>query len=144
LKRILARTLYTIRYDKGTSFTKLKGHRLHFLKTYFLGKIRIYALERNDSYGTKSRIYLRMENRKTLNHGLCKTFNISRPTAYKFIARFENDGIEGLKQQSKDPQKKPNSTKDEAVKNSLQLKEKHKLWGAKKIKRLLFNVCVCS
>jgi len=25
-----------IRYDKGTSFTKLKGHRLHFLKTNFL------------------------------------------------------------------------------------------------------------
>jgi transposase len=62
---------------------------------------------------------------------LCKTFNISRPTAYEFIARFENNEIEGLKQQSQAPQKHPDSTKDEVVKNILQLKEKHKLWGAK-------------
>jgi len=48
----------TSRYGKGTSFTKLKAHRLHFLKTNFLNKIRNYALERNDNYGTKSRIYL--------------------------------------------------------------------------------------
>lgn len=73
---------------------------------------------------------------------LCKTFNISRPTAYKFIARFEKDGIEGLKRQSTAPKKHPNSTKDEVVKNIIQLKEKHKLWGAKKIRRLLFNVCL--
>jgi len=72
---------------------------------------------------------------------LCKAFNISRPTAYKLISRFEKDGIEGLKEQSKAPKKHPNSTKDEVVKNILQLKEKHKLWGAKKIRRLLFNVC---
>jgi transposase InsO family protein len=72
---------------------------------------------------------------------LCKTFNISRPTAYKFIARFEKDGIEGLKGQSTAPKKHPNSTKDEVVKNIIQLKEKHKLWGAKKIRRLLYNVC---
>jgi transposase len=72
---------------------------------------------------------------------LCKAFNISRPTAYKFIARFEKDGIEGLKGQSTVPKKHPNSTKDEVVKNIIQLKEKHRLWGAKKIRRLLFNVC---
>ena len=73
---------------------------------------------------------------------LCKVFNISRPTAYKLIYRFEKDGIEGLKEHSKAPQKHPNSTKDEVVKNILKLREKHKLWGAKKIRRLLFNVCI--
>jgi transposase InsO family protein len=72
---------------------------------------------------------------------LCKAFNISRPTAYKLISRFENDGIEGLKEHSKAPQKHPNSTKDEIIKSILNLKAKHKLWGAKKIRRLLFNFC---
>jgi transposase InsO family protein len=72
---------------------------------------------------------------------LCKVFNISRPTAYKLISRFEKDGIEGLKEHSKAPKKHPNSTKDEVVKTILKLKDKHKLWGAKKIRRLLFNVC---
>ena len=47
---------------------------------------------------------------------LCKAFEISRPTAYKFISRFEKNGIEGLIEQSKAPQKHPNSTKDEIVK----------------------------
>ena len=72
---------------------------------------------------------------------LCKSFNISRPTAYKLISRFEKNGIEGIKERSTKPQNHPNSTKDEIVKNILKLKEKHKLWGAKKIRRLLFNVC---
>jgi transposase len=27
---------------------------------------------------------------------LCRAFEISRPTAYKIIARFENEGYEGL------------------------------------------------
>jgi transposase InsO family protein len=72
---------------------------------------------------------------------LCKAFNISRPTAYKLISRFEKDGIEGLKEHSKAPQKHPNSTKDEIVKSIIDLKKKHKLWGAKKIRRLLFNFC---
>jgi transposase InsO family protein len=72
---------------------------------------------------------------------LCKVFNIYRPTAYKLIYRFEKDGIERLKEHSKAPQKHPNSTKDEIVKSILDLKAKHKLWGVKKIRRLLFNFC---
>jgi hypothetical protein len=54
----IAEPLATRRYVKGTSFTELKGHRLHSLKTNFLNKTGNYALERNDDYGTKSRIYL--------------------------------------------------------------------------------------
>ena len=73
---------------------------------------------------------------------LCKAFKISRPTAYKLISRFEKDGIEGLKEHSKAPQMHPNSTKEDVVKNILKLKEKHKHWGAKKIRKLLFNVCI--
>ena len=42
------------RYGKDTSFTKLKEHRLHFLKTKFLSKNRNYALERNNNDGTKN------------------------------------------------------------------------------------------
>jgi len=34
---------------------------------------------------------------------LCKHFNISRPTAYKIIARFENEGYEGLLEKLQKP-----------------------------------------
>ncbi len=70
---------------------------------------------------------------------LCKSFGISRPTAYKLIHRFENQGYEGLKEQSRMPGKHPNATDQKIVDSILKLKEKHKLWGAKKIRILLFK-----
>jgi transposase InsO family protein len=70
---------------------------------------------------------------------LCKSFEISRPTAYKLINRFEEQGFEGLRKQSKAPGKHPNATKENIVESILKLKIKYKLWGAKKIRELLFN-----
>ncbi len=70
---------------------------------------------------------------------LCRSFEISRPTAYKLIDRFENQGFEGLKEQSRKPGKHPNATDQKIVDSILKLKEKHKLWGAKKIRILLFK-----
>jgi transposase InsO family protein len=72
---------------------------------------------------------------------LCKAFGISRPTAYKLIHRFESYGMEGLIDKSKMPKKHPNKTKEVIEQKIIELKEQHKLWGAKKIRRLLFNVC---
>ena len=72
---------------------------------------------------------------------LCRVFEISRPTAYKMINRYENSGIEGLKEKRKSPQNHPNKTKEIVTKNILELKGKHSLWGAKKIRRLLFDLC---
>ena len=71
---------------------------------------------------------------------LCKSFEISRPTAYKIIARFEKEGYEGLRELSRKPKGlHPNATNERVVNSILQLKEKHKLWGAKKIWKLLYN-----
>ena len=71
---------------------------------------------------------------------LCKAFEISRPTAYKVIARFEKEGYEGLRELSRKPRgKHPNSTNEKVINAILQLKKKHKLWGAKKIRILMFN-----
>lgn len=70
---------------------------------------------------------------------LCKSFEISRPTAYKLISRFEKQGFEALREQSRAPGKHPNATSQNIVESILNLKKKHKLWGAKKIKELLFN-----
>lgn len=72
---------------------------------------------------------------------LCNCFGISRPTAYKLISRYEKQGIEGLREHSKRPLRHPNSTNEVVTKKILQLKGKHPRWGAKKIRRLLFNHC---
>src|SRR5680860_785330 len=70
---------------------------------------------------------------------LCKNFEISRPTAYKLIHRFEEQGYEGLREQSRTPKKYPNETKENIIEGILKLKTKHHRWGAKKIKKLLLN-----
>jgi transposase InsO family protein len=58
----------------------------------------------------------------------------------KIIARFENEGYEGLQELSRKPSGiHPNSTDENVVNGILTLKEKHKLWGAKKIHKLLYN-----
>jgi transposase InsO family protein len=71
---------------------------------------------------------------------LCKNFVISRPTDYKIIARFEQEGYDGLRELSRKPKTShPNATDEKIVNGILKLKEKHKLWGAKKIRKLLYN-----
>jgi transposase len=72
---------------------------------------------------------------------LCKVFNISRPTAYKLINRFQNEGLEGLVEQSRTPRVHPNKTSEAIEEKIIQIKEKYARWGAKKIRRLLFNEC---
>jgi len=71
---------------------------------------------------------------------LCRAFEIFRPTAYKIIARFENEGYERLRELSRKPRgTHPNATDQKVVEGILKLKEKHKLWGAKKIHKPLYN-----
>jgi len=72
---------------------------------------------------------------------LCKGFEISRPTAYRLISRYEKLGLEGLREQSKAPINHPNRTKEYVERKILHLKEKYPRWGAKKIRKLLFNHC---
>src|SRR5680860_883907 len=41
---------------------------------------------------------------------LCRSFNISRPTAYKLISRYEKMGLSGLIEQERAPINHPNRT----------------------------------
>ena len=72
---------------------------------------------------------------------LCRSFEISRPTAYKIINRFENMGYDGLLEKNRTPKGHPKETDQKVVDGIIKLKEKHRLWGAKKIRKLLFNDC---
>ena len=70
---------------------------------------------------------------------LCNSFGVSRPTAYKIITRFEENGYDGLLEHSRTPRGHPKETNQKVVNGILEFKEKHRLWGAKKIRKLLFN-----
>ena len=68
---------------------------------------------------------------------LCRTFEISRPTAYRLIKRFTNEGYNGLHEKKRKPRAHPNQTSPQVQQTILRLRKKHKHWGARKIRKLL-------
>jgi len=64
---------------------------------------------------------------------LCKIYDISRKTGYKWIERFQETGPAGLENMSRRPQACSHSTPDGIVKQVSELRFKHPTWGARKL-----------
>jgi len=60
---------------------------------------------------------------------LCDRFEVSRPTAYKWVERFEAEGLDGLKERSRAPHSSPHRTPDAIVDLVVKTREKHIDWG---------------
>ena len=70
---------------------------------------------------------------------LCRGFEISRPTAYRLINRYKIEGDKAFHPVSKAPHSHPNETRPEVQTAILYFRNKHKKWGARKIRRLLLR-----
>jgi len=70
---------------------------------------------------------------------LCRQFKISRTTGYKYINRYSNEGLEGLKERQKAPLKHPNKISHKIEESIISYRKKHPRWGAQKIWKLLHN-----
>lgn len=68
---------------------------------------------------------------------LCREFGISRPTAYKFIRRFEQLGEDGLIDLPRRPNSHPNATPKDIVEFIVDLRTAHPHWSAPKMKLIL-------
>jgi putative transposase len=68
---------------------------------------------------------------------LCRQFNISRPTGYKWIDRYNQMGVEGLIDKSKAPLVQAKETPKNLVNEILKVKFQYSNWGPKKIKGFL-------
>jgi transposase InsO family protein len=68
---------------------------------------------------------------------LAEMFEISRMTAYKYIHRYEEDGIEDVSERSRRPYNSPNRTDLKYEKAITELRQRHPRWGASKILILL-------
>lgn len=71
---------------------------------------------------------------------LCRRFEISRKTGYKFLKRYTEEGINGLFDYSKRPKHSPNITESEIEQAILMLRDKHPVWGGRKLKRRLEDI----
>jgi len=70
---------------------------------------------------------------------LCRRFEISRKTGYKWLERFREGGREALDDRSRRPHRSPRQTPEELVQVILAQRHKHPRWGARKLRRLLLN-----
>src|SRR5438552_6442120 len=64
---------------------------------------------------------------------LCEKYQISRKTGYKFLQRFEVDGLEGLRDRSRAPKRSPQRLRAEVVELLVTARHKHPRWGAQTI-----------
>lgn len=78
------------------------------------------------------------ENKFTLSD-LCRQFDISRPTAYKWVERFKLNGPEGLKEHSKEPFHSPNKIPSWKEEEILKIKYSWPNWGPNKVLGHLLN-----
>lgn len=68
---------------------------------------------------------------------LSRRYQISRPTAYKWIARFEAEGEAGLVERSRVPWECPHGLKPRIVEAIVELRERHPRWGPRTLRSYL-------
>lgn len=70
---------------------------------------------------------------------LCNEFHISCKTGYKYVKRYNEEGLDGLKERSRAPHVQGNRMASHIEESILELKLKHPTWGSKKLKNWLFQ-----
>lgn len=70
---------------------------------------------------------------------LCRSFAISRKTAYKWLKRERETGSPGLEDQSRRPHRSPGQTEAGMERQVLAVRADHPAWGGRKIRRVLQN-----
>jgi putative transposase len=64
---------------------------------------------------------------------LCAAYGISRPTADKWIKRYEQGGVKALEELSRAPYVHPNATPEETREMIIETKRSRQSWGPKKV-----------
>ncbi len=67
---------------------------------------------------------------------VCRSFGVSRETGYKWLARYELEGVDGLKDRSRAPHRHGRSREAELLADVLALHDRYG-WGPKKLRRKL-------
>ena len=70
---------------------------------------------------------------------LCRRYNITRNTGYKWRSRYQDKGLEGLEDRNRRPLRSPLKTPSHVEQYIVGLRKQFPEWGSKKIHRILQN-----
>jgi putative transposase len=68
---------------------------------------------------------------------LCRSYEVTRKTGYKWIARYQADGLGGLCDLSRAPRHHPNAISPEMEDRVIAVRERYPFWGPRKIRAWL-------
>ena len=68
---------------------------------------------------------------------LCRRFGISPTLGYRLLARYRREGVVGLADRSRRPQRSPERTLEAMEAAVLTVRDEHPAWGGRKIRRRL-------
>lgn len=70
---------------------------------------------------------------------VCREFEISRKTGYKWLQRHAQEGLDGLRDRSRRPRSSPLEMTAEVAADAMAIRQNHPSWGARKIAAVLAN-----
>lgn len=85
----------------------------------------------------KARFVLEYEQDVYTMTELCQRYGIARETGYVWLRRYQQTGIEGLRELPRAPHQPAKQTSAEIEKGILELRQAHMRWGPRKLKRVL-------
>ncbi|MCO6431890.1 MAG: transposase [Deltaproteobacteria bacterium] len=80
-----------------------------------------------------------MEYGQCSHSELCRRYGISRTAGYKWIERFRQSGLPGLKDRSRRPHKSTKVVSHEITVRTVAYRQSHPSWGASKIRKILLK-----
>ena len=83
------------------------------------------------------RFVMAVEQRGEPFAALCRRFNVSRKTGYKWLGRYEELGVEGLADLSRAPHEHPQAVSAEIAERCLAVRWAHPSWGPVKVRAYL-------
>ena len=81
----------------------------------------------------KVRFVMEYERDEATMRELCARFGVSRETGYVWLRRYQRNGVAGLLEVNRSPQRHPNQTREEVERAVLELRQAHMRWGPRKL-----------
>ena len=85
----------------------------------------------------RTRFVLEQERGLHTMTDLCAIYDIARETGYYWLRRYQQGGLEALRDRGRAPERHPNQTPERIEGAVLELRRAHMSWGPRKLKRVL-------
>jgi putative transposase len=85
----------------------------------------------------RMRFVMAVERQEEAFAAICRRFGVSRRVGYKWLGRYESEGVEGLRDRSRAPRRHRRAIPDAIGERCLSVRRAHPSWGPVKVRAFL-------